>query len=96
MCFFTSDKPLGVVAVRGAVLVRCQKNGSETVGSLECRVCAFAKETKGEKIRVGRDFQAVVPELIPVADRRLEQCPDRALLVWSPTTDISDTKCKLI
>ncbi|XP_039293853.1 REST corepressor 1 isoform X2 [Nilaparvata lugens] len=46
----------------------------------------------GEKIRVGRDFQAVCPELIPVPDRRLEQCPDRALLVWSPTSDISDTK----
>ena len=28
-------------------------------------------------------------------DRRLEQCPDRALLVWSPTADISDSKCKV-
>ncbi|CAD6228053.1 GSCOCG00006329001-RA-CDS [Cotesia congregata] len=48
-----------------------------------------------EKIRVGRDFQVIVPEFIPVNERRLDKCPDRALLVWSPTTDIPDQKCKL-
>ncbi|XP_033219180.1 REST corepressor 3 [Belonocnema kinseyi] len=45
-----------------------------------------------EKIRVGRDYQVIVPEFIPVNERRLDQCPDRALLVWSPTTDIPDHK----
>ncbi|XP_012056906.1 PREDICTED: REST corepressor-like [Atta cephalotes] len=45
-----------------------------------------------EKIRVGRDYQVVVPEFVPVNERRLDQCPDRALLVWSPTTDIPDQK----
>ncbi|KZC06124.1 REST corepressor [Dufourea novaeangliae] len=45
-----------------------------------------------EKIRVGRDFQVIIPEFIPVNERRLDQCPDRALLVWSPTTDIPDQK----
>ncbi|XP_074101382.1 REST corepressor isoform X2 [Cotesia typhae] len=45
-----------------------------------------------EKIRVGRDFQVIVPEFIPVNERRLDKCPDRALLVWSPTTDIPDQK----
>lgn len=28
-----------------------------------------------------------------ILERRLDQCPDRALLVWSPTTDIPDQKC---
>ncbi|XP_055388699.1 REST corepressor isoform X2 [Condylostylus longicornis] len=46
-----------------------------------------------EKIRVGRDYQAVCPELIPVVDRKPELLNDRALLVWSPTKDIPD--CKL-
>ncbi|XP_015513981.1 REST corepressor 1 isoform X1 [Neodiprion pinetum] len=45
-----------------------------------------------EKIRVGRDYQVIVPEFIPLNERRLDQCPDRALLVWSPTTDIPDQK----
>jgi len=30
-----------------------------------------------------------------ISERRLDQCPDRALLVWSPTTDIPDQKRKL-
>lgn len=47
-----------------------------------------------EKIRVGRDFQAVCPELEPLEQRRPDQISDRALLVWSPTSDISDIKCK--
>lgn len=47
-----------------------------------------------EKIRVGRDYQAVCPELEPLEQRRPDQISDRALLVWSPTSDISDIKCK--
>ncbi|KAG7302204.1 hypothetical protein JYU34_013680 [Plutella xylostella] len=45
-----------------------------------------------EKIRVGRDYQAVCPELEAVDQRRPELIADRALLVWSPTADISDSK----
>ncbi|XP_044020535.1 REST corepressor 2 isoform X4 [Aphidius gifuensis] len=45
-----------------------------------------------EKIRVGRDYQSTVPDFIPISERRLDKCPDRALLVWSPTTHISDQK----
>lgn len=48
-----------------------------------------------EKIRVGRDYQAVCPELEPTEQRRPELIADRALLVWSPTAEISDAKCKL-
>ncbi|XP_014285675.1 REST corepressor 1 isoform X2 [Halyomorpha halys] len=47
-------------------------------------------EESGEKIRVGREYQAIIPPLIPVNERNLEECPDRALLVWSPTNTISD------
>lgn len=45
-----------------------------------------------EKIRVGRDYQAVCPELIPQPYRKLELLSDRALLVWSPTKEIPDNK----
>lgn len=47
-----------------------------------------------EKIRVGRDYQAICPELEPVEQRRPDQIVDKALLVWLPTLDITDTKCK--
>lgn len=45
-----------------------------------------------DKIRVGRDYQAVCPELTPESLRKPELLADRALLVWSPTTDIPDSK----
>lgn len=42
-------------------------------------------------MRVGHDFQAVIPDIVST-----EPCPDfapeRALLVWSPCADISDSK----
>lgn len=47
-----------------------------------------------EKIRVGRDYQAVCPQLVPEPDRRPELMNERALLVWSPTKEIPDMKCK--
>ncbi|KAL0828919.1 hypothetical protein ABMA28_003819 [Loxostege sticticalis] len=51
-----------------------------------------SEDENAEKIRVGRDYQAVCPELEPVEQRRPELISDRALLVWSPTADISDNK----
>ncbi|CAB3244479.1 unnamed protein product [Arctia plantaginis] len=51
-----------------------------------------SEDENAEKIRVGRDYQAVCPELEPVEQRRPELISDRALLVWSPTSDISDIK----
>lgn len=56
-----------------------------------------SKETKKkseyeEKIRVGRDYQAVCPEMIPAPERKPEALNDRALLVWSPTKEIPDPK----
>ncbi|XP_049874933.1 REST corepressor 3 isoform X2 [Pectinophora gossypiella] len=51
-----------------------------------------SEDENAEKIRVGRDYQAVCPELEPVEQRRPELISDRALLVWSPTSEISDSK----
>ncbi|XP_055841578.1 myb-like protein P isoform X1 [Episyrphus balteatus] len=45
-----------------------------------------------EKIRVGRDYQAVCPPLVPEPERKPEVLNDRALLVWSPTKEIPDPK----
>ncbi|XP_012161795.1 REST corepressor isoform X2 [Ceratitis capitata] len=45
-----------------------------------------------EKIRVGRDYQAVCPPLIPENERKPDGLNDRALLVWSPTREIPDAK----
>ncbi|XP_060804130.1 REST corepressor 1 isoform X3 [Amyelois transitella] len=63
-------------------------HGSPDSSSEDENVIPFA----AEKIRVGRDYQAVCPELEPVEQRKPEQISDRALLVWSPTADISDIK----
>ncbi|KAK6618361.1 hypothetical protein RUM44_002813 [Polyplax serrata] len=52
-------------------------------------------DDEGEKIRVGRDYQAVCPEFIPTQDRKPDnEMNDRALLVWSPSKDISDDQPK--
>ncbi|KAH8294444.1 hypothetical protein KR018_005354 [Drosophila ironensis] len=54
---------------------------------------AKAKQSEyEEKIRVGRDYQAVCPPLVPEVDRRPELMNERALLVWSPTKEIPDLK----
>ncbi|XP_063230264.1 REST corepressor 1 isoform X2 [Bacillus rossius redtenbacheri] len=69
------------------------RNGRRSRGpSPNGHVSDSSSEEEGEKIRVGRDFQAIVPECIPVNERRPEQCSERALLVWSPTNDIPDQK----
>uniref|UniRef100_A0A1Q3FWG8 Putative dna-binding protein n=1 Tax=Culex tarsalis TaxID=7177 RepID=A0A1Q3FWG8_CULTA len=51
-----------------------------------------AKSEYEEKIRVGRDYQAVCPDIVPAPERKPEQMNDRALLVWSPTKEIPDSK----
>uniref|UniRef100_A0A6B2EEC4 Putative dna-binding protein n=1 Tax=Phlebotomus kandelakii TaxID=1109342 RepID=A0A6B2EEC4_9DIPT len=51
-----------------------------------------SSEYEAEKIRVGRDYQAVCPELVQPPERKVDQLNDRALLVWSPTKDIPDAK----
>lgn len=50
------------------------------------------KEYEAEKIRVGRDYQALCPDLVQEKDRSIETLPEKALLVWAPTKDIPDNK----
>ncbi|XP_034947455.1 REST corepressor 3 isoform X2 [Chelonus insularis] len=80
-----------VLAERNSENVR---NGRRSRGPSPNQTESSSEEdgVPAEKIRVGRDYQVIVPELIPVNERRLDKCPDRALLVWSPTTDIPDQK----
>lgn len=66
-------------------------------------------------MRVGRDYQAQIPPMTPLAgcilsfiywstnsdffyhsERKPDQYAERALLVWSPTNEILDAKCKLL
>lgn len=42
-----------------------------------------------EKIRVGKDYQVIVPEKLA---QRQDPYPDKALLVWSPAREIPDEK----
>jgi len=51
-----------------------------------------SEDEREGQIRVGRDYQAVPPPFIPKIERRPDQCPERALLVWSPSTHISNQK----
>lgn len=49
-------------------------------------------QENAEKIRVGRDFQAVIPKLMVPPKNRRERLNKKALLVWSPTDNISEHK----
>jgi len=49
-------------------------------------------EEREGQIRIGKDYQISPPPLIPPEQRKPEQCPERALLVWSPCPSISSTK----
>ena len=61
--------------------------------SIVFRVISICFIAFSEKIRVGKDFQAVCPEM--VIEKKIEMVGnDRALLVWSPTKDIPDSKRK--
>lgn len=50
---------------------------------------SFLKSHAIEKIRVGKDYQAIVPELNP---KNKSDITERALLVWAPAKDIPDSK----
>lgn len=67
-----------------------RKNGGTGTGGNMKSVKNKTGEYEAEKIRVGRDYQVVCPELIPEKDRNPEGLPEKALLVWSPTKDIPE------
>lgn len=60
--------------------------GGKTQGS------ESSEDEREGTIRVGRDYQAVPPPFIPKPERRSDQCQERALLVWSPSTNIANQK----
>ena len=62
--------------------------GGKTQGS------ESSEDEREGTIRVGRDYQAVPPPFIPKPERRSDQCQERALLVWSPSTHIANQKCE--
>ncbi|KAG0718944.1 REST corepressor 2 [Chionoecetes opilio] len=39
---------------------------------------------------VGKAYQAEIPPLLPANERRPEQCPERALLVWAPKFELNE------
>ncbi|XP_027237565.2 REST corepressor 2 isoform X2 [Penaeus vannamei] len=41
-------------------------------------------------MRVGKAYQAEIPSMLPSQERRPEQCPERALLVWAPKLEINE------
>ncbi|XP_025421657.1 REST corepressor 1 isoform X2 [Sipha flava] len=49
-------------------------------------------QENAEKIRVGRDYQAVIPKLLVLPTHRRERLNKKALLVWAPTENISEVK----
>lgn len=44
----------------------------------------------GRGVRVGNEYQATCPNIIPQSERRLEQSLAKAQIVWSPTEKLSD------
>jgi len=50
----------------------------------------FQEREGGGGMRVGRDYQAKIPNLIPEADRNVQAENDKALLVWKPTDKLTD------
>ncbi|XP_071535679.1 REST corepressor 3-like isoform X4 [Panulirus ornatus] len=53
--------------------------------------CDDAEKDGSESgMRVGKAFQAEIPNILPSHERRPEQCPERALLVWAPKLELNE------
>ena len=46
-------------------------------------------------IRVGREYQAVLPAYTPPGERMDQDCAEKAMMIWSPSQE-EDVKCKWI
>lgn len=50
------------------------------------------EEQQSGKIRIGKDYQCDIPRWIPEEERKVDQCIERELLVWSPSpSKVSDS-----
>jgi len=68
-------------------------NSEHNRSSTENRDQPESSGDEGEgQIRVGKDYQISPPDWIPPEQRKPEQCPERALLVWSPCPSIGNGK----
>ena len=47
----------------------------------------------GGHIRVGREYQAVLPAYTPPGERMDQDCAEKAMMVWSPCQE-EDIKCR--
>lgn len=47
-------------------------------------------------MRVGRDYQAKIPALIPKEDRNPQAEPEKALLIWCPCDRLTDEQGKML
>ncbi|XP_042239786.1 REST corepressor 1-like isoform X1 [Homarus americanus] len=52
--------------------------------------CDDAEKDGDSGMRVGKAFQAEIPSMLPSHERRPEQCPERALLVWAPKLELNE------
>jgi len=74
------------------------RDHSQGAGTRDSRDSRDDREDSGSeddsagRIRVGKDYQVITPNWVPPEQRRPEQCPERALLVWSPNPAISQSK----
>ncbi|KAK7066512.1 REST corepressor 3 [Halocaridina rubra] len=65
------------------------RGGSPTNGHLSGN-CDDVEKDGDSGMRVGKAFQAEIPSILPAQERRPEQCPERALLVWAPKHEINE------
>lgn len=69
------------------------KNGKRTIERApDNNTDESHEEDNAEKIRVGREYQAVCPPMIPQAHRNLEALDEKSLLIWCPSPDVTDEK----
>ncbi|XP_064078828.1 REST corepressor-like [Macrobrachium nipponense] len=52
--------------------------------------CEEVEKDGDSGMRVGKAYQAEIPSMLPAQERRPEQCPERALLVWAPKLEINE------
>jgi len=84
-----SDNEVQVIKNGGK---RSRPNSPITLTAPNGQGSESSEDEREGRIRVGRDYQAVPPPFIPKTERRPEQCAERALLVWSPSQNIQNTK----
>ncbi|XP_045107111.1 REST corepressor 2-like isoform X1 [Portunus trituberculatus] len=66
-----------------------KKGGAPSNGHVSSQ-CEGRQKDGDSGMRVGKAYQAEIPPLLPSNERRPEQCPERALLVWAPKFELNE------